>query len=162
MTHSFDDQGRKHDAQGRLRNWWTKADEDRFNAKAQKYGAQFAAMDIMPGAHINPALTMGENIADLGGLTMALNAYHASLRGKPAPVIDGLSGDQRVFLGWAQVWRGKVREAAARQLLSIDPHSPPKARVNGPMHNLDEWYAAFSVKPGQTLYLKPEDRVKIW
>ena len=162
MTHSFDDQGRKHDALGRLRNWWTKQDEDRFNAKAQKYGAQFAAMNIMPGAHINPQLTMGENIADLGGLTMALNAYHASLHGKPAPVIDGLTGDQRVFLGWAQVWRGKVREAAARQLLSIDPHSPPKARVNGPMHNLDEWYAAFSVKPGQTLYLKPEDRVKIW
>jgi putative endopeptidase len=162
MTHSFDDQGRKHDALGRLRNWWTKADEDRFNAKAKIYGAQFAAMDIMQGAHINPELTMGENIADLGGLTMALNAYHASLHGKPAPVIDGLTGDQRVFLGWAQVWRGKVREAAARQLLTIDPHSPPKARVNGPMHNLDEWYAAFDVKPGQTLYLKPEDRVKIW
>ena len=162
MTHSFDDQGRKHDAQGRLSNWWTKEDAERFNAKAQKYGAQFGAMNILPGAHVNPELTMGENIADLGGLTLALNAYHASLHGKPAPVIDGLTGDQRVFLGWAQVWRGKVREAAARQLLTIDPHSPPQARVNGPMHNIDEWYAAFNVKPGQTLYLKPEDRVKIW
>jgi putative endopeptidase len=162
MTHSFDDQGRKHDQLGRLRNWWTPEDEARFNAKAQKFGAQYAAMDIVPGAHINPQLTMGENIADLGGLTMALNAYHASLHGKPAPVVDGFTGDQRVFLGWAQVWRGKVREAAARQALSIDPHSPPKARVNGPMHNLDEWYAAFDVKPGQTLYLAPQDRVKIW
>jgi putative endopeptidase len=162
MTHSFDDQGRKHDALGRLRNWWTKQDEERFNAKAKKFGAQYAAMDILPGAHINPDLTMGENIADLGGLTMALNAYHASLHGKPAPVIDGLTGDQRVFFGWAQVWRGKSREAATRQRLTIDPHSPPKARVNGPAHNLDEWYAAFDVKPGEALYLKPEDRVKIW
>ena len=162
MTHSFDDQGRKHDAHGVLKDWWTPADEKGFEERAARFGAQYAKMDILPGAHINPALTMGENIADLGGLTMALEAYHASLHGKPAPVIDGLTGDQRVFLGWAQVWRGKSRDDAARQLLTIDPHSPPAARVNGPVHNIDAWYTAFDVKPGQTLYLAPADRVKIW
>ena len=162
MTHSFDDQGRKHDAQGRLANWWTPEDEKRFNERAQKYGAQFAAMDILPGAHINPELTMGENIADLGGLTLGLEAYHASLHGKPAPVIDGLTGDQRVFLGWAQVWRGKVRPDAERQALTVDPHSPPMARANGAPHNIDAWYSAFDVKPGEKLYLAPQDRVKIW
>jgi putative endopeptidase len=162
MTHSFDDQGRKHDAHGRLANWWTPEDEKRFNERAQRYGAQFAAMDILPGAHINPELTMGENIADLGGLTLGLEAYHASLHGKPAPVIDGLTGDQRLFLGWAQVWRGKVRPDAERQALTVDPHSPPMARANGAPHNLDAWYAAFGVKPGEKLYLAPQDRVQIW
>lgn len=162
MTHSFDDQGRKHDAYGRLNNWWSPEDEKRFNERAQKFGAQYAAMDIIPGAHINPELTMGENIADLGGLTLALEAYHASLHGKKAPVIAGFTGDQRVFLGWAQVWRSKIREAAARQRLTIDPHSPPVARVNGPARNIDAWYTAFGAKPGQSLYLKPQDRVKIW
>ncbi len=162
MTHSFDDQGRKHDALGRLNDWWTPADEQRFNERAKKYGAQFAAMEILPGAHINPELTMGENIADLGGLTMALDAYHASLHGKKAPVIGGFTGDQRVFLGWAQVWRLKLRDDAARQSLVIDPHSPAIARVNGPMHNLDAWYKAFDVTPGEKLYLSPADRIKIW
>ena len=162
MTHSFDDQGRKHDAQGRLANWWTPQDEKRFNERATKYGAQFAAMDILPGAHINPDLTMGENIADLGGLTLGLEAYHQSLHGQPAPVIDGTTGDQRVFLGWAQVWRGKVRPDAERQALTVDPHSPPMARANGAPHNIDAWYSAFDVKPGEKLYLAPEDRVKIW
>ena len=162
MTHSFDDQGRKHDAQGRLANWWTPQDEQRFNERAKKYGAQFAAMDILPGAHINPDLTMGENIADLGGLTLGLEAYHQSLHGKPASVVDGMTGDQRVFLGWAQVWRGKVRPDAERQALTVDPHSPPMARANGAPHNIDAWYSAFDVKPGETLYLAPEDRVKIW
>ena len=162
MTHGFDDEGRKFDAMGRLHDWWTPEDAKRFDERAKKYGAQFAAMDILPGAHINPDLTMGENIADLGGLTLALDAYHASLHGKPAPVLDGLTGDQRVFLGWAQVWRAKVRPDAARQRLVTDPHSPPVARVNGPMHNVEGWYSAFDVKPGETLYLAPKDRVKIW
>jgi putative endopeptidase len=162
MTHSFDDQGRKHDAYGRLANWWTPEDEKRFNERAQKYGAQFAAMDILPDAHINPELTMGENIADLGGLTLGLTAYHNSLHGKPAPIVDGLTGDQRVFLGWAQVWRGKSRPDALRQSLTVDPHSPPMARANGATHNLDAWYTAFGVKPGDKLYLAPKDRVKIW
>jgi putative endopeptidase len=162
MTHSFDDQGRKFDAHGRLSDWWTPQDVSKFNALAERYGKQFAAMDIMPGAHINPDLTMGENIADLGGLTLALEAYHASLHGKPAPVIDGVTGDQRVFFGWAQVWRMKSRPDALRQQMTIDPHSPAVARVNGPIHNIDAWYSAFNVKPGEKLYLAPSDRVKIW
>jgi putative endopeptidase len=162
MTHGFDDEGRKFDAKGRLHDWWTPEDAKRFAELGKRYGAEFAAMDILPGAHINPELTMGENIADLGGLTLALEAYHAYLHGKPAPVLNGTTGDQRVFLGWAQVWRAKVRPDAARQRLVIDPHSPPMARVNGPTQNIDAWYSAFDVKPGETFYLAPKDRVIIW
>ncbi len=162
MTHGFDDEGRKFDAHGRLHGWWTAEDARRFDALGKRFGAEYAAMDVLPGAHINPALTMGENIADLGGLTLALDAYHASLHGQPAPVLDGMTGDQRVFLGWAQVWRAKVRPDAARQRLVTDPHSPPVARVNGPVQNIDGWYTAFGVQPGQAMYLTPEQRVKIW
>ncbi len=164
MTHGFDDEGRKFNAKGQLHDWWTEEDAKRFDALGKRFGAEYAAMDIpeVPGAHINPALTMGENIADLGGLTLALDAYHASLHGQPAPVLDGMTGDQRVFLGWAQVWRAKVRPDSARQHLVIDPHSPPVARVNGPVENIDAWYTAFGAKDGEKLYLKPEDRVKIW
>ncbi len=162
MTHGFDDEGRKFNAQGQLHDWWTDADAKKFDELGKRFGAEYAAMDVLPGAHINPELTMGENIADLGGLTLALDAYHASLHGKKAPVIDGLTGDQRVFLGWAQVWRAKVRPDRARQLLVIDPHSPPVARVNGPAQNIDAWYSAFGVKEGDKQYLKPGDRVKIW
>lgn len=162
MTHGFDDEGRKFDKHGRLADWWTKEDAAAFNALGQKYGAQFAKMEILPGAHINPALTMGENIADLGGLTLALDAYRMSLHGKPAPVIDGLTGEQRVFLGWAQVWRAKVRDDAARQRLVVDPHSPPVARVNGPIRNVEGFYSAFGIKPGDAMYLAPADRVIIW
>ncbi|WP_428391982.1 M13 family metallopeptidase [Lichenicoccus sp.] len=162
MTHSFDDEGRKYDAQGRLQDWWTKQDAARFDARADRLGAQFDAMQPLPGAHINGKLTMGENIADLGGLTLALDAYHASLHGKPAPVLDGLTGDQRVFLGWAQVWRQKLRPDRQRELLVADPHSPPMARVNGPLRNIDGWYKAWNVRPGDALYLAPKDRVMIW
>jgi putative endopeptidase len=162
MTHGFDDQGRKFDAHGRLHDWWTPEDAKRFAELGKRYGEEFAKMDILPGAHINPELTMGENIADLGGLTLALQAYHAYLHGKPAPVLNGTTGDQRVFLGWAQVWRAKVRPDAARQRLVIDPHSPPMARVNGPTQNIDAWYSAFDVVPGETHYLAPKDRVVIW
>jgi putative endopeptidase len=162
MTHGFDDEGRKFDAKGRLHDWWTPEDSKRFDELAKKYGAQFAAMDILPGAHINPELTMGENIADLGGLTLALDAYRASLHGKPSPVLDGLTGEQRVFLGWAQVWRAKERPDAVRQSLVVDPHSPPIARVNGPMPNVEGWYSAWNVQPGEELYRKPGDRVIIW
>ena len=162
MTHGFDDEGRKYDAHGRLHDWWTPEDAKRFDELGKRYGAEFAAMNILPGAHINPALTMGENIADLGGLTLALQAYHAYLHGKPAPVLNGTTGDQRVFFGWAQVWRAKIRPDRARQLLVIDPHSPPEARVNGPTQNLDAWYSAFDVKPGESQYLSPKDRVTIW
>ena len=162
LTHGFDDQGRKYDSKGILRDWWTAADAKTFEARAKVFGAQYSAYEPLPGAHVNGALTMGENIADLGGLTLALDAYHASLHGKPAPVIDGLTGDQRVFLGWAQAWRGKVRDDAVRRQVVSDPHSPRQYRVNGPVRNIDAWYAAFGVKPGDGLYVAPDQRVRIW
>ncbi|NHO32755.1 M13 family metallopeptidase [Acetobacter fallax] len=162
MTHGFDDEGRKFDEHGRLSDWWTKEDAARFEKLGARFAAQYDAFQVLPGVHLNGKLTMGENIADLGGLTLALDAYRASLGGKPAGTRDGMTGDQRVFLGWAQVWRMKVREDRARQLATIDPHSAPTARVNLPMHNIDAWYKAWNVVPGQTLYLAPDARVKIW
>jgi putative endopeptidase len=162
ITHGFDDQGRKSDGDGRLTDWWTAEDAAKFNAQAAKLGKQYSAPEVLPGAHINGDLTMGENIADLGGLLLALDAYHLSLGGKPAPVIDGLTGDQRVFLGWAQVWRGKAREDYQRKMLVADPHSPPQYRVNIPVRNIDAFYAAFGVKPGNPMYLAPAERVRIW
>jgi len=111
---------------------------------------------------VNGAVTMGENIADLGGLLLALDAYRASLRGQGAPVLDGLTGDQRVFLGWAQVWRDKSRPDALKRQVATDPHSPARFRIDGPMRNIDAWYDAWGMKPGDKLYLKPEDRVRIW
>ena len=162
MTHGFDDQGRKIDATGHLRDWWTAEDAARFEAKAGKYGAEFAAYDTGLGLSINPKLTMGENIADLGGQNLALDAYHASLHGAPAPVIDGYTGDQRVFLGWVQVWRELQRPDSERQQLVTDPHSPGRYRAITAERNIDAWYKAFDVQPGQKLYLAPEDRVRIW
>ena len=162
ITHGFDDQGRKSDGDGKLTDWWTAEDAAKFNAQAAKFGKQYAAVEVLPGAHINGDLTMGENIADLGGLLLALDAYHVSLGGKPAPVIDGMTGDQRVFLGWAQVWRGKYREDRMRQQLVTDPHSPPKYRVDVPIKNIDAFYEAFGVKPGDGMYVAPADRVRIW
>jgi putative endopeptidase len=162
MTHGFDDQGRKFDGSGRLRDWWTAADAKRFTVGADKFGAFYEKFDILPGAHINSKLTMGENIADLGGLLTALDAYHESLRGKPAPVIDGLTGDQRFFLGFAQIWRGKERDDALRESLVSDPHSPEKARINVVVSNMDGWYQAFAVQPGDKLYIAPAQRARIW
>jgi putative endopeptidase len=162
ITHGFDDQGRKSDGDGRLAEWWTKADAEKFSAQAAKLGAQYSAMEILPGAKINGDLTMGENIADLGGLQLALEAYRISLKGQPAPVIAGLTGEQRVFLGWAQVWRGKYRDEVMKQVLVSDPHSPPQARVDVPVRNIDAFYEAFGVKPGDPMYLPPEQRARIW
>ena len=162
VTHGFDDQGRKSDGDGRLTEWWTPEDAKKFDAEAKKLGAQYAALEILPGAHINGDLTMGENIGDLGGVLLALDAYHVSLHGQPAPVIEGLTGDQRVFLGWAQVWRGKTRDDRQRQLLVSDPHSPFVARVDVPLRNIDAFYEAFGVKPGDPMYVAPENRVRIW
>jgi putative endopeptidase len=162
MTHGFDDEGRKIDATGHLRDWWTAQDAARFETKAARYGGEFAAYDTGLGASINPKLTMGENIADLGGQNLALDAYHASLNGRPAPVIDGYTGDQRVFLGWAQVWREAQRPDAERQQLVTDPHSPGRYRAITAERNIDAWYKAFDVQPGEKLYLAPEDRVTIW
>ncbi len=162
LTHGFDDQGRLFDAQGRIADWWTPNDAKTFEGRIKALGAQYNAYEVLPGLHVNGDLTMGENIADLGGLLIAYDAYHKSLGGKPAPVLDGLSGDQRFFLGWAQVWRLKVRDDNARQRIVSDPHSPPGARTMIPLQNIDAWYKAFGVKPGDKLYRAPKDRVKIW
>lgn len=162
ITHGFDDQGRKIDASGALRDWWTPTDAARFEVEADKLGRQYDGYEPVPGMHINGKLTMGENIADLGGLVLALDAYHESLGGQPAPVIDGLTGDQRLFRAFAQSWRGKAREDAIRQQLTSDPHSPRQYRVDGPTRNIDPWYAAFGVTAGDRLYLAPDSRAHIW
>ena len=162
LTHGFDDQGRKSDGYGVLTDWWQPSDAVKFQAEAAKYGAQFDTYAVAPGVNVKGAQTMGENIADLGGILLALDAYRASLHGAPAPVLDGYAGDQRVFLGWAQVWRAKSRLDALKQQTTSDSHSPARFRVDGPLRNVDAWYGAFGVKPGDKLFLKPEDRVHIW
>ncbi len=162
ISHGFDDQGRKSDGDGNLRDWWTQADAAAFEARASKLGSQFEQYEPIPGMHINPKLTMGENIGDLSGLAVAYRAYRMSLNGKEAPVIEGFTGDQRFFMGWAQVWRFKSREAALRNQLLTDSHSPGMFRAFAPLTNIDAWYDAFDVKPGDKLYRAPEDRVKIW
>jgi putative endopeptidase len=161
-THGFDDQGRHYDETGALRDWWTPQDAKRFEAGASKLGAEYDKVEVAPGLHVNGKLTMGENIADLGGLLIALDAYHASLHGKPAKVIDGLTGDQRFFLSYAQSWRTKQREDSMKEQVASDPHSPSSARAEIPERNIDAWYAAFRVAPGQKLYLKPAERARIW
>jgi len=162
ITHGFDDQGRKSDGDGVLRDWWTPEDAARFEARAKVLGDIYDKLEPIPGVHVNGDLTMGENIADLGGLLLALDAYHKSLNGQPAPVIDGLTGDQRVFLGWAQVWREKSREAALKEQLTTDPHSPGPVRAATSPRNIDAWYAAFGVSPDQKEYIAPEARARIW
>ncbi len=162
MTHGFDDEGRKYNGQGVLADWWTAEDASKFDVSAKRLGAQYDSYEPYPGVHVKGDQTMGENIADLGGALIALDAYHRSLHGKPAPVIDGLTGDQRFFLAYAQSWREKSREDTIRQRLVSDVHSPEVYRVNGIVRNMDAWYAAFDVKPGDKLYLAPSDRVRIW
>ena len=162
ITHGFDDQGRQFDADGKLQDWWAPEDAERFVARAKGLIDQYSAFEVLPGAKVNGALTLGENIADLGGLLLALDAYALSLGGKPAPTIDGLTGEQRVLSGWAQVWRAKYRDDALRQQVASGPHSPPMLRVNAVVRNIDPWYSAFGVKPGDALYVAPEKRVRIW
>jgi putative endopeptidase len=164
ITHGFDDQGRKSDGHGMLRDWWLAEDAARFEAQATRLGSQYEAFEFptLPGMHIIPRLTMGENIADLGGVLLGLDAYKLSLGGKPAPVLDGFTGEQRVFLGWAQVWRTLFRDDALRQYLLTDSHSPGMVRAFAPLRNVDAWYEAFGVKEGDKNYVKPENRVRIW
>jgi putative endopeptidase len=162
FTHGFDDQGRKYSYDGSLSDWWGEEDGKKFEAQTVKLGAQYDTYEPLPGAKVQGGLTMGENIADMGGILVGLDAYRLSLKGTDAPVLDGFSGDQRVFLGWAQVWRVKMRDDAMRSLVVSDPHSPAIFRVIGPTRNIDDWYQAFGVKDGDKYYLKPEDRVKIW
>jgi endothelin-converting enzyme/putative endopeptidase len=162
IGHGFDDQGRQFDEKGRIRDWWSSASNEKFTEKTKMLGAQYNSYEPIPGAKISGDLTMGENIGDLGGLQMAYAAYKRHLGGSEAPVIDGLTGDQRFFLAWAQVWQGKYREDELRQRLETDPHSPPYYRINGVVRNLDAWYEAFGVTPEDDLYLAPEARVRIW
>jgi putative endopeptidase len=161
ISHSFDNTGAEFDAQGRLANWWTDADQKHFKDAGQRLVEQFNAYEPLPGLHINGQQTLGENIADLSGLTIAYAAYKESLHGKPAPVIDGLDGDQRFFLAFAQSWRSKTRDAAMRAQVIGDGHAPGEFRAQT-VRNLDPWYDAFKAKPGQKLYLDPKQRVKIW
>jgi len=161
MSHQFDDQGAKFDLHGNLVDWWTPGDSKQFTMRLDKYEQQINAYEPLPGLHVNGKLTMGENVADLAGLTVAHDAYIASLNGAAPPVIGGLTADQRFYLGWAQVWRCNIREAASRQQLLTDPHSPCPVRADV-VRNMDPWYQAFGVQPGQKLYLSPADRVRIW
>ena len=161
ISHGFDDQGRQYDAKGALRDWWTAADNKAFTERAKKLVAQYNAYEPLKGTHINGELTLGENIADIAGLQIAYDAWKMSLGGKPALVIDGMTGEQRFFLGYAQSWRGKVRDAAKLSQLTSDPHSPDAERAKT-VRNMDAWYTAFGAKPGDKLYLAPADRVKIW
>lgn len=162
ITHGFDDNGRKSDADGQLRDWWTSADAARFKARAAALGAQYDAVDALPGVRLSGTLTMSENISDLGGIVLAVDAYHRSLRGKPAPVIASLTGDQRVFLGWAQLWREKVRDEALREWIATNEHAPGAWRVTMPIRNVQAWYDAYGVTPTDRQYLAPARRVTIW
>jgi putative endopeptidase len=161
ISHQFDDQGSKFDAQGRLAEWWTPLDRTRFKAFTDRVVAQYGAYEAMPGAHVNGELTLGENMADLAGINIAYDAWMLSLKGKPAGEIDGYTGPQRFFLGFAQIWRQKMRDETSQMLLTIDPHSPTSLRANV-VRNMNSWYAAFSVKPGQKLFLLPDRRINVW
>jgi len=162
IMHGFDDQGRKIDENGAVRDWWTKEDATRFQALTDALGKQYASYEAAPGIFINPALTMGENIGDVSGLEVAYTAYKMALNGKEAPVIDGLTGDQRFFLSFAQAWRGKQREDAIKTQVASDPHSPRRFRIIGPVRNLDAWYNAFGITQDSKFYIPPEKRVRIW
>ncbi|WP_339863493.1 M13 family metallopeptidase [Paremcibacter congregatus] len=162
IGHGFDDQGSTYDGDGALKDWWTEADKAEFKKRTSALVEQYNGFKVFDDLNVNGEFTLGENIGDLGGLSIAIKAYHLSLNGKPAPVIDGLTAEQRIFIGWAQAFMGKMREKTARQQIATDPHSPARFRVNGVVRNIPEFYDAFGVKPGDKLYLPPEDRVKIW
>ncbi|MBL4617030.1 MAG: M13 family peptidase [Robiginitomaculum sp.] len=162
IGHGFDDQGSKSDGTGKLRNWWTDEDKAAFEARTGDLGEQYSQFSPLEGHYVNGKFTMGENIGDLGGLTFALNAYRISLNGQPSPVLHGLTGEQRLFMAWAQVWRAKYRDEAMINRLKGAPHSPPEYRTNGVVRNIDAWYEAFDIKEGDAMYLPPEKRVRIW
>lgn len=162
ISHGFDDSGADYDGDGNLRNWWTPEDLNEFNARGEKLAAQYSQFEPVEGMNINGKLTLGENIGDLSGLTVSFAAYQLSLKGAEAPVIDGFTGPQRFFMGWAQVWRRKYREQELINRLKTDPHSPSEFRVNGVVPNMPEFYKAFDVQPDDGMYLEPADRVKLW
>jgi len=162
ISHAFDDQGSQFDGDGNLRDWWTKEDHEKFKAKTSALIKQYAAYEAVPGYHLNGELTLGENIADVSGTAIAFKAYQISLKNKKAPVIKGFTGEQRFFIGLAVAWQYKSRDKEAIRLVTIDPHSPPVFRVRGTVTNLDAFYKAFNIKPGDKMYLPPEQRVSIW
>ncbi len=162
ISHAFDDSGSQYDGDGNLRNWWTEQDRQKFEQRTGILVEQYNKYSPVAGYFLNGKLTLGENIADNAGLVMAIKAYHLSLEGKPAPVIDGYSAEQRLFFGLAQARRFKARESRAIMLVKTDPHSPGEFRVNGSLRNTPEFYSAFDVKPGDNMYLPPEQRVKLW
>jgi len=162
ISHGFDDQGAQYDGDGNLRDWWTATDHKNFKAKTTALVKQYNAFEPLPGYHVNGELTLGENIADNSGLAIAYKAYHISLKGKKAPVIDGMTGDQRLYAGWAQVWRSKMREQQQIVQVKTDPHSPGQYRANGTLRNQPGFYEAYKVKQGDKMYLAPQDRVIIW
>ena len=162
FSHGFDDQGRKSDGDGMLRDWWTEADAAAFSERANALVAQYNQFEVLPGKFLNGEFTLGENIGDLSGLAVAYKAYQLSLNGEEAPVIDGFTGDQRFFMGWGQVWRRLYRDENLEVRITSDPHSHSEARANGTLRNIDSWYEAFDVQVGDALYLPPSQRVKIW
>jgi putative endopeptidase len=162
ISHAFDQRGRRFNAYGRAEDWWTPADEQQFQVRARQLVRQFNAYSPIPGRFVNGELTLGENIGDLGGLAVALRAYRLALRGKPSPEIDGFSGEQRLLLRWAEVWRGKTRQEYLEQTLFLNQHAPPEYRANGAVTNLDAFYTAFNVQPGDKLYRDSAARVRIW
>jgi putative endopeptidase len=162
MGHGFDDQGAKSDAKGILRTWWKGEDVEAFKKRTEALATQYDGYEPIKGLHINGHLTLGENIGDLGGMTVAHDAYLLSLNGATPPVLDGFTGDQRFFLGWAQAFRSLEREEALRNQILTDVHSPPEFRVNGVVRNVDAWYQAYDVKAADKLYLAPSRRVHIW
>jgi len=161
ISHHFDDQGSKYDETGALKEWWTPGDVQRFKALTQQLVQQYNQYEPLPGKKVNGELTLGENIGDLAGVTIAYDAYRHSLNGKEPPVIDGMTGDQRFYLGWAQVWRRNYREPNLLNRLITDPHSPSEQRT-AVVRNFDQWYQAFGVKPDDKLFLAPNQRVRIW
>jgi putative endopeptidase len=162
IGHGFDDQGREFDETGKIRNWWTKDTASKFVKATTMLSGQYDKYCPVADVCVKGALTMGENIGDLGGLQMAYTAYHLSLGGKDAPVIDNLTGDQRFFMAYAQAWKEMLRDDWVRQQVLTDPHSPGQYRANGVVRNVDAWYDAFGVKEGDKLYLPPAQRVHIW
>jgi predicted metalloendopeptidase len=162
ISHAFDDHGSQFDGEGNLRNWWTKEDRERFEKQTHVLVAQYDAFSPLPGYHVNGALTLGENVADNAGLAIAVRAYRLARNGCPAPVIDGFSGEQRLFLSFAQIWHEKLRDPARIERLKVDPHSPGQFRADGTLRNQSSFIEAFDVKPGDAMYLPKEERISLW
>ena len=162
ISHAFDDEGSRFDGEGNLRDWWTRDDRERFEQQTRRLAAQYDAYRPLPGYHVNGALTIGENVADNAGLAIAVRAYRLARHGCPAPVIDGFSGEQRLFLSFAQIWREKLRDAARIERLKVDPHSPGQFRADGTLRNQSSFVAAFEVEPGEPMYLPKDERISLW